>query len=176
MGLRGALTLAAALALPLRTESGAPFPGRDLIIFLAFTVILASLVGQGLTIPLLIRLLGLEDDRVDEKEATKARIHAADAALERLDELLDEDWVRPETAKRMRGLYDFRRSRFAARFDDDADDSLDAQSADYQRLRRELLDAERGAVVQLRNEGRINDEVMRAVEREIDLENARLEI
>lgn len=176
MGMRGALTLAAALALPLRTHSGAPFPGRDLIVFLAFSVILASLVGQGLTIPLVIRVLGLEDDRVSEKEATKARIYAADAALERLEELLDEDWVRPDTATRMRGLYDFRRSRFAARFDENAGLSLDEQSADYQRLRRELLDAERSAVVQLRNEGRISDEVMRAVEREIDLEDARLEI
>ena len=175
-GMRGAVSLAAALALPLRTDLGAPFPGRDLIVFLAFAVILATLVVQGLSLPLVVRLLGLEDDGSGQKEEAKARIHAAEAALDRLEELVDEEWVHPNTAQRMRGLYDFRRSRFAARFDSTDDGSLDQQSANYQRLRRELLDAERRAVVDLRREGRISDEVMRAVERDLDLEDSRLEI
>jgi Na+/H+ antiporter len=176
MGLRGAVSLAAALALPLESDAGAPFPGRDLIIFLAFSVILGTLVVQGLTLPKLLRLLRLEDDHLEEKEDTKARIHAAEAALARLEELVDEDWVRPETAERLRGLYGFRRSRFQARFDGEDDGSIEQQSQDYQRLRRELLDAERAAVVGLRRDGRISDEVMRRVQRDLDLEDARLDV
>jgi Na+/H+ antiporter len=176
MGMRGAVTLAAALALPLETDAGTGFPGRELITFLAFSVILGTLVGQGLTLPKLLRRVELEDDGLEEKEDTKARIYAADAALRRIDELADEDWVREETAERMRGLYNFRRSRFLARFDGDDDGSIEQQSTDYQRLRRELLEAERSAVVGLRREGRISDEVMRRVERDLDLEDSRLEI
>ena len=176
MGMRGAVTLAAALALPIETDAGAPFPGRELIIFLAFAVILATLLGQGLTLPALIKRLHLEDDGLERKEDTKARIHAAEAALERLEELLDEDWVRPETADRLRGLYTFRVERFRARYDGEDDGQIERQSQDYQRLRRELLEAERAAVVGLRRDGRISDEVMRRVERELDLEDSRLEI
>jgi monovalent cation/hydrogen antiporter len=176
MGMRGAVSLAAALALPLETDAGAPFPGRDLIIFLAFAVILGTLVVQGLTLPKVINLLNLEDDRTEEKEDTKARILAAEAALARLDELMDEDWVRPETAERLRGLYGFRRTRFLARFDAEDDGEIERQSADFQRLRRELLEAERAAVVGLRRDGRISDDVMHRVERDLDLEDSRLDM
>jgi monovalent cation/hydrogen antiporter len=176
MGIRGAVSLAAALALPLETDAGAPFPGRDLIIFLAFAVILGTLVFQGLTLPKLLLHLRLEEDGLEEKEDTKARIYAAEAALTRLDELLDEDWVRPETAERLRGLYNFRRSRFQARFDTEDDGAIEQQSTDFQRLRRELLEAERAAVVGLRRDGRISDQVMRRVERDLDLDDSRLDI
>jgi len=205
MGLRGAVTLAAALALPLTTDAGDTFPNRDLIIFLAFAVIVATLalplttnagdafpnrdliiflafavivatlVLQGLTLPAVIRLLGVEDDGLDEKEEAKARIHAADAATARLEELVDEDWVRPETLERMRGLMDFRRNRFSARFSPDDDGAIEERSQAYQRLMHEVLDAERAAVLQLRREGRINDDVMRRVTRDLDLEEARLD-
>ena len=173
---RRRVSLAAALALPLTTDAGDPFPERQLVIFLAFCVILATLVVQGLTLPLLIRVLGLEDDGGRPKEETKARIHAAEAALARLEELAEEDWVRDDTAERMRGLYEFRRNRFAARFDDEDDGAIEERSLAYQRLRRELLDAERQAVVELRRQGRINDQVMNRVQRDLDLEDARLEI
>jgi Na+/H+ antiporter len=175
-GLRGAVTLAAALALPLTTRSGDPFPQRDLLIYLAFCVILATLVVQGLSLPLLIRLLHLEEDGSAAKEETKARIYAADAALARLEELASEDWVRDDTAERMRGLYRFRQSRFSARFDSEDDGSIEQRSQDYQRLRRELLDAERRAVVDLRRQGKINDDVMNVVQRDLDLEDARLDV
>ena len=174
-GMRGAVSLAAALALPLTTDEGGAFPDRDLILFLAFCVILATLVGQGLTMPLIIRLLGLETDRISEKEETKARIRAAEAALARLEELVDEDWVRPETAERMRGLYSFRRNRFAARFDQADDGAIEERSLAYQRLRRELLDAERQMLEELRREGVITDQVMQRVERDLDLEDLRLD-
>jgi monovalent cation/hydrogen antiporter len=176
MGMRGAVSLAAALALPLETDAGVPFPGRDLIIFLAFAVILGTLVFQGLTLPKLIHFLGFEEDEGEAIEDTKARIHAAEAALARLDELMDEEWVRPETAERLRGLYGFRRSRFLARVDGEDDGEIERRSADFQRLRRELLEAERAAVVGLRRDGRISDEVMRRVERDLDLEDSRLDL
>lgn len=175
-GLRGAVTLAAALALPLTTDAGAPFPNRNLLIYLSFCVILATLVVQGLTLPVLIRVLDLQDDGTVAKEENKARIYAADAALARLQELEGEDWVRDDTAERMRGLYNFRKTRFKARFDDGDDGSIEVRSQNYQRLRRELLDAERRAVVELRREGRINDDVMNTVQRDFDLEDARLDL
>jgi CPA1 family monovalent cation:H+ antiporter len=175
-GLRGAVSLAAALALPLSTADGAAFPQRDFVIYLAFCTILATLVFQGLTLPLLIRILGLEDDGLAAKEETKARIYASEAALERLDELAGEDWVREQTLERMRGAYVFRRNRFAARFDGEDDGSIEQQSQDFQRLRREVLDAERRAVVELRRQGRIDDSVMNRIQRDLDLEDARLDI
>ena len=175
-GLRGAVSLAAALALPLETDAGDPFPARQLVVFLAFCVILATLVLQGLTLPALIRVLRLEDDGLSAKEETKARIYAAEAALGRLEELAGEDWVRDDTLERMRGAYRFRRTRFAARFDDEDDGAIEERSLAYQRLRRELLEAEREAVVGLRRQGRINDEVMNRIQRDLDLEDARLDV
>ena len=175
-GMRGALSLAAALALPLETDAGTPFPGRDLILFLTFSVILATLVGQGLTLPLVIRVLGLEEDGIDAREEAEARIRAAEAAVARLDELEQEEWVREDTAERMRGLYRFRTNRFMARFEDGDDGAIEMRSQDYQRLRRELLDAERNAVLDLRRSGAISNEVWIRVARDLDLEDQRLDI
>jgi monovalent cation/hydrogen antiporter len=175
-GMRGAVSLAAALAIPLETDAGTPFPARDLIIFLTFCVILGTLVLQGLTLPSIIRKLRFPGDDGAEHEELKARKHAAKAAISRIDALAAEEWVRDETADRMRALYDYRLRRFAARFDDGDDGALEQQSLSYQRLRREALEAERSAVYDLRNQGLINDEVMRRVVRDLDLEDERLEI
>lgn len=175
-GLRGAVSLAAALALPLTTRDGSDFAERNLIVFLTFCVIFATLVVQGLTLPGLIRLLGLEDDGVAEREDAKARIKAAEAALARLDQLLDEEWVNEDTARRLRGTYEFRRTRFTSRFDDGDDGAIEERSLNFQRLRRELLEAERAAIVDLRRQGVINDDVMHRLERDLDLEDARLDV
>jgi len=174
-GMRGAVSLAAALALPFTADDGEPFPGRDLIVFLTFAVILVTLVGQGLTLPLVIRTLRLKDDGAEEREDAKARIRAAEAALERLEELIDEDWVREDTAERVRGSYRFRTTRFQARLDDGDDGSVEARSQDYQRLRRELLDAERSTLVELRRTGVISNDVWMRVARDLDLEDERLD-
>jgi len=173
--MRGVISLAAALALPLETTSGVPFPGRDLIIFLTFCVILATLVVQGLSLPAVIRALGLEDDRIGEKEETHGRIQVAEAAIERLDELVDEDWVREDTVERIRGMYTYRRNRFASRFDGDPD-GVEERSAAYQRLMVELLGAQRERLVRMRDEGSIGDEIMHRIERDLDLEESRLEL
>jgi monovalent cation/hydrogen antiporter len=175
-GMRGSVSLAAALAVPLVTDAGDPFPGRDLIVFLTFSVIVVTLVGQGLTLPFVIRWLDLEDDGVLDREEAKARIFAADAALLRLEELADEEWVREDTAERLRGAYGFRRRRFAARFDEADDGAIEERSLSYQRLLRELHDAERQSVLDLRRDGKISDETMRRVERDLDLEDTRLDV
>jgi monovalent cation/hydrogen antiporter len=175
-GMRGAVSLAAALSIPLATDTGAPFPRRDLIIFLTFSVILGTLVVQGLTLPGLIRLLKIEPDTSEERENAEARIRAAEAAIERLEELIGEDWVRDDTAERMRGLYNFRRTRFSSRFDEEADGGIEEQSQSYQRLRRELLDAERAAVDDLGRSGVVSGDVANRVRRDLDLEDARLDV
>ena len=176
-GMRGAVSLAAALALPLTTGTGAAFAERELVIFLTFSVILVSLVLQGLSLPVVIRVLALQDDGLGAKEEAKARLSAAEAALERLTQLSGEDWVQPETAERLRGLYEFRRSRFRSRLDGgDDDDSIEQRSLAYQRLRAELLEAERRRLLELRRAGRIDDDVVLTVQRDIDLEHSRLDL
>jgi CPA1 family monovalent cation:H+ antiporter len=168
-GIRGAVSLAAALALPQSV------PGRDLIVFVTFCVILATLVGQGLTLPAVVRALHIEDDGGAEREDAKARIKAAEAALARLEELEQEGWVRDDTAERVRGTYRFRTNRFRARYDGSDGEGVEERSAAFQRLRRELLEAERQAVDGQRNDGVITEEVMLRVQRDIDLETSRLD-
>jgi len=175
-GMRGAVSLAAALSLPLTTGSGEPFPDRDLVIFLTFCVILATLVLQGLSLPFLTSILGLEDDVEDEHEENEARLLAKEAALKRIGEIKGEEWVREDTVERMRALYEYRRRRFSARHygpvtsseEDDPEERFTA----YKRLRREVLSAERMELLRLRDEGRISDRVRRRIERDLDLEEA----
>jgi CPA1 family monovalent cation:H+ antiporter len=173
--MRGVISLAAALALPVTTNAGDPFPERNLILFLTSCVILTTLVVQGLSLPALIRALGVEDDGSGEREETKVRIHVARAALARLEELEGEEWVREDIAERVRGLYNYRRSRFAARFYGDSY-RLEERSAAYQRLSMELLRAQRQTLIRLRNEGKIGDEAMHRIERDLDLEESRLKL
>jgi monovalent cation/hydrogen antiporter len=175
-GMRGAVSLAAALAIPFETDAGAPFPARELIIFLAFAVILATLVVQGLSLPSLISALDLRDDGLEEHEDAKARLRAAEAALARLEELVGEGWVREDTAERVEGLYRFRADRFGRRLDGRGDPDIEERSQAFQRLRRELLAAERDAVVELRRSGVISDDVMHRVLRDIALEDVRLDV
>jgi Na+/H+ antiporter len=169
-GMRGAVSLAAALALPLS------FPLRNLILFLTFSVILATLVVQGLTLPALIQRLRFVQDDAEEREELQARLAATHAAIDRLDELAGADWTRDDTVERLHGLYDFRRRRLKARGGYLKDDGTEDRSLAYQRLVRELLQAQREAIVRLRNQGAISNDVMHRIERELDLEDSRLEI
>jgi monovalent cation/hydrogen antiporter len=177
-GMRGAVSLAAALALPLQTDAGAPLPGRELIQFITFALILVTVVGQGLTLPWLIRRLGvIEDGTEEEHEELRARLAIARAALERVDQLEAEDWTRDGTIERVRRLYEFRQRRFkirAGKIEDE--DGLEEGSLLYQRMMHEIYAAQRDALVGLRNSRQISSEVMRRVERELDLEESRLEV
>jgi len=177
-GMRGAVSLAAALAVPVSIDGGDPFPGRDLILWMTFCVILATLVFQGLTLPWVIRVLGVRDDGGEERrEELKTRIKIAAAALDRLDELEGEPWVRPDTLERMRGQYRHRKRRFAAQAGKIEDeDGLEDQSQGYQRAVRETITAQRRVLVDLRNRGVISNDVMHRIERELDLEDSRLEL
>jgi CPA1 family monovalent cation:H+ antiporter len=171
-GMRGGVTLAAALALPLTTDAGGPFPDRNLVVFLAFAVIVATLVIQGLTLQPLVRLLDLPH-REDADQETAARLYAADAALDRLDELATEDWAREEPVERLRDMYRFRQGKLEARTDDAP--RLDRHRRDFERLRRELLGAERDALLELRRRGQLDDAVLQRVQRELDVEESRLD-
>jgi CPA1 family monovalent cation:H+ antiporter len=176
-GMRGAVSLAAALALPLETDAGAPLPDRDLILFITFALIFVTVVGQGLTLPALIRRLGVVEDGAElEEEELRARYKAARAAIERLEELEGEDWTRNETLERMKGLYEFRQRRVRTRAGKIDDDGIEDRSQAYQRVVHEVASAQRAELVLLRNRGEISADVMRVIERELDLEEARLEI
>jgi monovalent cation/hydrogen antiporter len=175
-GMRGAVSLAAALALPLQTDAGAPFPERNLIIFLTFAVIFFTLVVQGLSLPALIRRLDISDDGSEDREELRARLEAAKAALAQIDALADEEWTRDDTIDRMRRAYEYRKRRFAARAGKIEDDGYEDRSLAYQQMVQIVLAAQREALVRLRGEGAISNEVMNRVIRELDLEESRLEI
>jgi len=177
-GMRGGVSLAAALALPLTIMGGIPFPERDLIIFLTFSVILVTLVGQGLSLTPLIRLLHLREDETREREHAKAHIAAAHAAQDRLNELVEEEWVPEEDLTHLRSVYEDKIKSFTTHMDrTEVTDNRDGdRSAAKRRLRQEVLKAERNAVIRLRDQGRIDDEVLRQVERELDLEEQRLQV
>jgi monovalent cation/hydrogen antiporter len=175
-GMRGAVSLAAALALPLATDAGDPFPQRDLIVFLTFSVILVTLVLQGLSLPGLIRWLDVHDD-YETRSESKARLKAARAAIDRVEELRDEDWTRDDTMDRLRAVYEYRSRRFSARFREPEDgEDYEARAEQYQRALREVLQAQRDAIVQMRDSGTISSDTMHRIERDLDLEDSRLEI
>jgi Na+/H+ antiporter len=173
-GMRGSVSLAAALALD------PDFPQRDVVLLMTFAVIFTTLVVQGLTLPMLIRRLGVhDDDDVEEREELTGRRAAVDAALARLGELQGEEWTRDDTAERMRMLYEYRRRRLASRAGEPEDgdgQDYEHRARKYQKMVRSVLDAQRDELVRLRDSGEISNEVMHRLERELDLEDERLEI
>lgn len=178
--MRGAVSLAAALAIPLETDGGAAFPDRSFVIFLAFCVILATLVGQGLTFPAVIRALKVEDDGLDMDEELNARLEIAFAAIDKIDEIAGEEWVYPGTPDRVRNLYEYRRRRFKSAVHGSDEDGTGAEdyeerSEAYRRFMHEVLGAERQTLRRLRDAGQITDEVRRTVEYDLDLEESRLD-
>jgi CPA1 family monovalent cation:H+ antiporter len=177
-GMRGAVSLAAALALPLKTDAGTPLPDRDLVLFITFALILVTIVGQGLTLPVLIRRLGVQaDDGEEAREEIRARLIAAQAALECIDRVETEGWAREDTLERLRALYRFRQRRFKVRAGKIEDEEgIEDRSLSYQRLMHVVSTAQREAVVALRNSGDISSDVMHRIERELDLEETRLEV
>jgi monovalent cation/hydrogen antiporter len=174
--MRGAVSLAVALALPLTTRADEPFPQRDLIIFLTFGVIFFTLVVQGLTLPLLIHRLGISDGGADADEELRARLVATKAALEEIDVLAAEDWTRDDSVERLRGVYDYRKRRLAARAGKIEDDGYEDRSLAWQQMVQIVLGAQRDALVRLRGEGQLSNEAMNRILRELDLEESRLEL
>jgi CPA1 family monovalent cation:H+ antiporter len=167
-GMRGVVSLAAALALPV------DFPQRSLVQFLTFAVIIATLVGQGLTLPVLIRVLGVRagDETADEERA--ARLVAAQAAVDRIGRLR-RDWAdHGELLDQLHAQYEHRVSHIEP--DGSAPgDEAEQELLEHRLIRRAVIDAEREAVIRLRDDGHLSDEAMRRLERDLDLEELRLE-
>ncbi len=173
-GLRGVVSLAAALALPHAMLNGAGFDGRDFILFATFAVILVTLVLQGLTLPPLVHALNLPLDSSEEREEASARYESAHAALARLDALVETGHATPEIIDRLRTPYEERIEAYARHLLDERAGRPLPRPDVLEDLRREALAAERNHVVQMRDEGLISDDTMRRILVELDLEEARL--
>lgn len=173
-GMRGAISLAAALSLPLTTATGADFPQRNLIVFLSFAVILATLVVQGLSLPPIIRWLKLRDDGATAREEAAARVEVLQAALHRIKELADEHEAAPKLLERAKQEY---RHRFESAEVAAAESEHACREffRDERLLRLEIVKAERAAIVRLRESGALHDGAVRHIERDLDLEEQRLQ-
>jgi len=173
-GMRGVIALAAAIALPETLANGNPFPQRNLIVFLAFSVIFVTLVLQGLTLPFVVRVLGVAGSPKDETEHEEklARREMLDAALAYLEE------SRQENETEFQEIYDdltghYRHRLAAVSGNDDPENGLTPEHRErHIRLLRDLLRVERQTALRLRNQGRINDETLRQIEYELDLREA----
>ncbi|MGA2943752.1 MAG: Na+/H+ antiporter [Xanthobacteraceae bacterium] len=179
VGVRGVVSLAAALAVPLTTVTGSPFPARDLILFVTFAVIVITLIGQGVALPLVVRWLGLGRDAAKEHERERkaelaARAEALNIAHARLKELVDSGQISPDVHAVLRARQDYRTGRLPRTGSDGlpADDS----EAIACELRSDLIAAERAYIYRLLQEGQITDEARRRIERELDLEEASIAI
>jgi CPA1 family monovalent cation:H+ antiporter len=176
-GVRGIVSLAAALAIPFTMDDGQPFPDRDLILFLTFAVILVTLVGQGLTLPAVIRVLGLakageREFETDKREERSARRRAIEAASERLDELVAERGLPDEVVRQLRTqlrdrLRHFERAR-------EQGETPEYGSAASDEIVLALITAERERINELYRRGTLKDESRRRLERELDLREPNL--
>jgi CPA1 family monovalent cation:H+ antiporter len=189
-GMYGAVSLAAALSIPSTVSGGPNFGGRDLVLFLAFSVILVTLLLKGFSLPVLLRALGMDGgDGGDRHEEKVARFKAIEAAERRLAEIEGQEWPVDGHVAYMRGYYTKRRKSVETRFgvvlaDQDARRYVLAEEdvlADHRqrhdsmrRLKLELISAERLEIVRLRNQGAISDDVMHRIEHDLDLEDLRL--
>jgi Na+/H+ antiporter len=169
-GMRGAVSLAAALAVPLSVS------GRPQVIFITFAVILVTLVGQGLSLPFVIRKLRLEEPRRWSDEEAVARMEAAQAALDRIDEIEEEERATESQLQRLRDLYRarFRMCQMVLGGEGPEVVAREQRLADYTGLRRELIGVEREILLELSRGERLRNATMRQIERDLDLEEARI--
>jgi Na+/H+ antiporter len=173
-GMRGVVSLAAALALPMTFSNGQPFPQRNFVIFLTFCVILSTLVLQGLSLPLIVRWLGVSE-RHDETHERNARLKLAHAALAHLNKVAEQK-------SRHEGALQQITSVYQDRIEDLTDELAEVlgwsdhreQWVASRRLRLETLEAERSELIKLRRGHQVNEELMHKIERELDLEEERL--
>jgi monovalent cation/hydrogen antiporter len=166
-GMRGAVSLAAALAIPLGAD------GREVVLLVTFATILVTIVVQGLTLPLLVRACGLGRSAEDEQQENEARLQAAESALKRLDHAAADDEAPDTTVERLRTTYSEHAERAAAELGDDSVETEDSSEA-YAELRALTLEAERDAITKLRSEGKLSNEAARRLQHELDLAESRL--
>ena len=169
-GLRGGVSLAAALALPIG------FPERNLILLITFAVILVTLVGQGLTMPAVVRWAGWDGVELDGDEGTKARAAAYEAGLAQIEREREMWPDHLPLIDRLQAGLDDRIEHLAVDTDDEAETADRRQERiEHQQIQLAIVTAERNAVIDLRDQGEINDETLREIERELDLEELRME-
>jgi CPA1 family monovalent cation:H+ antiporter len=173
-GMRGVVSLAVALALPLSLDDGSAFPGRDYILFITFFVIMVTLVLQGLSLPVAIRALGIKDDGVVEMEERTARIQANEAALARVLELRADPAMPVELLDRIEAEYFDRLRELEACGHCESQPGIPHAASLYERIEQETLTVERQTIIRLRDEYIIGDEVLRRIQRDLDLAEARL--
>jgi Na+/H+ antiporter len=174
-GMRGVVSLAAALALPMTLPAGTPLPAREALVIVTLTVIVLTLLGQGLTLPWLIRALNLGKDVGLRREEAEARQRLVEAATRRLDEL-DAVWPghRP-LLDQLRETYRHRSEHVDRQREATSPDGEDRELIEHREIRRTVIDAEREALLRLRAAGDVNAEVLRDLERELDLEERRMD-
>jgi monovalent cation/hydrogen antiporter len=174
-GMRGAITLAALLAVPKLTKAGLPLSGRNDIIYFGFAVIIVTLVGQGMTLPVLVRRLDLAESPSVADAERQARVVLTQAALDYLGTACDNGRLPEEVADGLRGQYLGRLHRLETSPEDEdlEHDVVAAASADLA-IRRDLIALQRERLLALRNEGRVGVTTVRAIEHDLDLEEARL--
>jgi Na+/H+ antiporter len=170
-GMRGVVSLAAALAIPTVTTDGQPFPGRDLVVFLSFAVIFSTLVVQGTTLGPMIRWMRVGGDRNSEREEIDARRKMAHAAVAEIDRLAAEDMVALEIAPAVRRAYE---GKLRTQAPTQHEREQDAAQRQARRVRLAVVAAERRRLLKLRREREIGDEILHKLMREIDLEELRL--
>jgi CPA1 family monovalent cation:H+ antiporter len=173
-GMRGAISLAIALTLP-RDAGGRPFGERSTLIFLAAVVVVATLVGEGLTLGPLLSALGLAEGDEQRRREAKARAQITEAGLARLDQLAEADEVDEDTANVYRQLFELRLERVRAILDEDDDENATGDAADdthphIRHLRAELVHAQRDKLNDLYRRGKISDEIRRSIATTLDLQ------
>lgn len=174
-GARGGVSLASALAVPAVIQSGAPFPQHDMVLFLTFSIIVSTLVLQGLTLPPLIRHLHVKDDGRTEKEERHARLSATEGAIHHLEAVAEASGVSSEAIEDLRSHYQERLRHLNSWEDAEEHQRLAEHKQRYRQLKHSLLASERDAIVRLRDEGVISDDALHRVQRDLDLEEIRLE-
>ena len=170
-GMRGVVSLAAALALPLTINGDTPFPNRALIIFLTFSVIFSTLVLQGLTLRPMIRMFGIKSDGKEIEEEQEVRLSLASSVIEHIEENYSLG-LSDDVLNQIKTKYEIRIQRIKKKSEQQRLD--ETQINEFHRIQQELLDKERSFILNLRGQGRISDEVMRKIEYELDLEETRL--
>jgi monovalent cation/hydrogen antiporter len=173
-GFRGAVSLAAALAIPLTTHSGEPFPDRSLIIFIVVVVILLTVIVQGTTLPAVVRWSRMPDDSAHEEELQLARTRGSQAALDALPSVASALGVGPELLRRIQREYEEHARFILANNDGSGDDDLAERKDLVRRVRLGVLDYKRQEITTLRNQNLIDDIVLRELQAEMDLEEVQL--
>lgn len=170
--MRGAVTFAAALSIPM-TANGAPFPDRGLVLFLAYATVVVTLVGPTLALPAVLRALGLAKAPQLRRQAQEARLEVTHAGLERVEQLARGDDLPEEALRRAREAYEMRIARAETEARDEEPDHREVEEA-YRTMRRDLIEAERRRLGELRDGREVPGDALREIEHTLDLEEARL--